>query len=98
MTPIVRGRRRSGRFRLDAAVRYVRCARSGLPERQAAADEQRRQEHQRLMEQIEAVKAHGRHHARHLGVGNPSASFHSGPRYAIRDGLPIVRPGRRDFE
>jgi predicted ATPase len=37
-------------------------------------------------------------HARHLGVGNPSASFHSGPRYAIRDGLPIVRPGRRDFD
>jgi hypothetical protein len=28
MTPIVRGRRRSGRFRLDAAVRYVRCPRS----------------------------------------------------------------------
>jgi hypothetical protein len=31
MTPIVRARRRSGRFRLDAAVRYVRCARGGLP-------------------------------------------------------------------
>jgi len=67
-------------------------------ERQAAADEQRRQEHQRLMEQIEAVKAHGRHHARRLSIGNPSGSFHSGPRYATRDGLPIVRPGWRDFE
>ena len=67
-------------------------------ERQAAADQQRRQEYQRLMEQIEAVKAHGRHHARRLSVGNPSGSFHSGPRYATRDGLPIVRPGWRDFE
>jgi hypothetical protein len=31
MTPIVRGGRRSGSVRLDAAVRYVRCARGGLP-------------------------------------------------------------------
>jgi hypothetical protein len=29
--------------------------------------EQRRREDQRLVEQIEAVKAHGRHHARRLG-------------------------------
>jgi hypothetical protein len=33
-----------------------------------------------------------------LGVGSLSASFHSGPRHATRDGLPIVRPNRRDFE
>jgi hypothetical protein len=33
-----------------------------------------------------------------LGVGSPSASFHSGPRHATRDGRPIARPGRRDFE
>src|SRR5262249_33590258 len=38
-------------------------------EHQAAKDEQRRREDQRLVEQIEAVKAHGRHHARRLGVG-----------------------------
>jgi hypothetical protein len=50
------------------------------------------------MEQIEAVKAHGRHHARRLSVGNPSGSSHSGPRYATRDRLPIVRPGWRNFE
>jgi hypothetical protein len=59
---------------------------------------QHRQEHQRLVEQIEALKAHGRHHAGRLGIGSPSASLHSSPRYATRDGLPTVRPGRRDFE
>jgi hypothetical protein len=68
-----------------------------VSERQAAAEERRRQEHQRLVEQAEKIKQAGRNRVPWAPGPAKPTDDHAGPHYATPDGRPYgVSRSRRD--